>query len=483
MLKKYLLNTSGNFGIMFALFSTVLIFGAGIAVDYGGMVSQRTKLQNVIDAAVLAAATSGTKDISEIQKIVDERIALLNIKGKSITATARFQEGDLVIDSTSEYNTFLLGSALKLMGNDTDGTIDIGASTAAPIATQDFINIALVLDTTDSMQGSNIDGLKIAADVLLTDLSNFGDNVKVSVVPFGQYVNIESQRGQGWLDLSQEHVVDRTINEPSERRTVIKPKECTPTGNLIPGDVIYQDGVIIGREPDVEEQDCIPAIYGPPETVNRNYDVNYRWHGCAGSRDGEDNIKAAFDGVEIPGAMEVYYTGDLTHTRRNANCGDEMLPLTNDFGKMKSLIAGLTTSGDTYLPSGLLWGWRSLTLTAPFTEAATSSDGTRNIMIFMTDGFNTLSQDGAYHDGKERENGIVVARDICKNINDDNIDVYTIAYNIPSIDAADETRSLLQRCASSPSKSFEAQDVNQLTSTFKEIVNQLGSIRLKYRAT
>jgi len=57
MLKKYLLNTSGNFGIMFALFSTVLLLGAGIAVDYAGMINQRTKLQNVIDAAVLAAAT------------------------------------------------------------------------------------------------------------------------------------------------------------------------------------------------------------------------------------------------------------------------------------------------------------------------------------------------------------------------------------------------------------------------------------------
>jgi len=241
MLKKYLLNTSGNFGIMFALFSTVLILGAGIVVDYAGMINQRTKLQNVIDAAVLAAATSGKKDINEIQKIVDERVALLNAEGINITASAHFENGDLVIDSSSEYTTFLLGSALKLMGNNSDGILDIGASTAAPNATQDYINIALVLDTTDSMQGSNIDGLKVAADSLLDDLSAFGDNVKVSVVPFGQYVNIESQRGQDWLDLDKEAQVDRFINRPSDRRTVIKPRECTPTGNMIPGEIIYQD--------------------------------------------------------------------------------------------------------------------------------------------------------------------------------------------------------------------------------------------------
>lgn len=481
MLKKYLLNTSGNFGIMFALFSTVLILGAGIVVDYAGMINQRTKLQNVIDAAALAAATSGKKDINEIQKIVDERVALLNAEGINITASAHFENGDLVIDSSSEYTTFLLGTALKLMGNNSDGILDIGASTAAPIATQDYINIALVLDTTDSMQGSNIDGLKVAADSLLDDLSAFGDNVKVSVVPFGQYVNIESQRGQDWLDLDKEAQVDRFINRPSDRRTVIKPRECTPTGNMIPGEIIYQDGVEIGQEPDQEEQVCTPAEYGPPETINRNYDLNYRWNGCAGSRDTPNNARADFDGINIPGAMEAFYTGDLTHVQREADCGDEMLPLGNDFGKMKSLIAGLTTSGDTYLPSGLLWGWRALTPEAPFTEAASSPDDTTSIMIFMTDGFNTLSQDDEYHDGNQRENGYDVAQDICKNINDDKIDVYTVAYNLPNVDAANDTRRLLKQCASDLSKTFEAQNGAQLTGAFKEIVGRLGSIRLKYR--
>jgi len=132
-----------------------------------------------------------------------------------------------------------------------------------------------------------------------------------------------------------------------------------------------------------------------------------------------------------------------THVQREAVCGDEMMPLGNDFGKMKSLIAGLATSGETYLPSGLLWGWRALTPVAPFTEAASSPDNTTSIMIFMTDGFNTLSQDDEYHDGHH----------------------------------------LLKQCASDLSKNFEARDAAQLTGAFKEIVGRLGSVRLKYRPT
>lgn len=481
MLKKYLLNTSGNFGIMFAMCATALVMGIGVAIDYAGMTSQRSKLQNYIDAAVLAAVTADTKDIAELQKIVDERIALLNVDGWEIKAPVRFDGDDVVIDAQSKYDAVLMGPALKLMGNDPEGKLGVGTSTAAPMISEEMLNISLVLDTTDSMSGSNIDGLKLAADELLDDLQTFGDNVQVSIVPFGQYVNIESQRGQSWLDLSQEGMTDNYINEAVEERSVVEPSVCTPTGKKIPGGKKYRDGVEIGKHPDRDEQTCTTPVLGPPTTTYRNYQRNYRWNGCAGSRDMGDNIKAAYNGVKIPGAMEVYYTGDLTHTERNAKCGDEMMPLSNDFVKMKSLISGLSTSGDTYLPSGLLWGWRALTPSAPFTESASSPDKTKTVMIFMTDGFNTLSQDGVYHDGWVRENGIEVAKDICKNINDDKIAVYTVAYNMPTIDDANETRDLLKRCASDSSKSFEAKDADQLKATFKKIVASLGTVRLKYR--
>lgn len=483
MLKKYLLNTSGNFGIMFAMCATALVMGIGVAIDYAGMTSQRSKLQNYIDAAVLAAVTADTKDIAELQKIVDERIALLNVDGWEIKAPVRFDGDDVVIDAQSKYDAVLMGPALKLLGNDTEGKMKVGTSTAAPTVTQQALNIALVLDTTDSMSGDNIDGLKDAADDLLDDLRAFGENVNVSIVPFGQYVNITSQRGQNWLDLSEEGMGESFLNEETQQQNIITPAVCTPTGNMVPGNPIYRDGVEIGRNPDYPEQTCTTPELGDPTISYRSYQRNYRWNGCAGSRSDGDNIKADYGGVKIPGAMEVYLTGDLTHTERNASCGVEMMPLNNDFTKMKNLIGSLTTSGDTYLPSGLLWGWRALTPSAPFTEAAATPSGTKTVMIFMTDGFNTLSQDGVYHDGWERENGLVIAKDICKNIKKDKIEVYTVAYNMPTIDDANETRNLLKKCATNPSKSYEARDADQLKATFRKIVSSLGTVRLKYRGS
>ena len=40
MLKKYLLNTSGNFSIMFAVGVTMLLLGVGAAIDITGATSQ-----------------------------------------------------------------------------------------------------------------------------------------------------------------------------------------------------------------------------------------------------------------------------------------------------------------------------------------------------------------------------------------------------------------------------------------------------------
>jgi hypothetical protein len=102
-------------------------------------------------------------------------------------------------------------------------------------------------------------------------------------------------------------------------------------------------------------------------------------------------------------------------------------------------------------------------------------------MIFMTDGFNTLSQVGIEHNGRQTDEAVRVAYEICDNIKYDEIDVYTVAYNMPDVADAMATRNLLRQCASNPSKSFEAQNAGQLKSVFNNIIGGIGSIRLKFR--
>ena len=480
MFKKYLLNTSGNFGIMFALFSTALMLGAGVAVDWAGMVKQRSVLQNYVDAAVLAAVTADTDDIAELQRIVDDHIALLNIDGWAISAPVRIVDGDVVVDASTTYDTLLLGVAKTLVGDDDGDHLMVGTSTAAPLIQSTPINIALVLDTTDSMEGPNIDALRAAADTLLFDLEATSADINVSIVPFGQYVNILSQDGQPWLDTSLDGTTDDTINEPYQTRDRLTSDVCTPTGRRIPGRSRYRDGILISQGPDRDEQTCSGETFSPEYTAFRTYQTSYNWNGCAGSRDNGDNDKAAFDGVQIPGAMEITKSGDVNSVRE-ARCGQELIPLNNDYANMRSVIANLVTEGDTYIPSGLMWGWRTLTREAPFTEAAATPQDAVTAMIFMTDGFNTRSQNDVHHDGNNRDSGVTLGATLCENIKSDGIHIYTVAYAIPNVDDAEPTETMLRNCATDLSSSYNPDNAAQLESDFRSIGRNLVSVRLKYR--
>jgi len=481
MLKRYLLNTSGNFGIMFALFSTVLVLGVGVAVDFAGMTSQKQTLQNYIDAAVLAAVTADTEDLVELQKIVDERIALLNTEGWTISAPVRIDGDDIVIDATTSYDTVLMGAAMQLMGDESDGTMDVASSTASPMMKNIPINVALVLDTTDSMNGANMTALRSAADALLDDLDDMDADVRVSLVPFGQYVNIEFAEGEPWLDLSLDDTTEYINNEPYTTRDQLTSNICTPTGNTIPGKARKVDGVIVGYDDDYPEQSCTGATYGPDYTAYRSYERRYEWHGCAGSRDNGDNDKAAFDGVQIPGAMEITLSGDLNYVEANTRCGEELIPLTDDIDGIQDIVEDLETEGDTYLPSGLIWGWRTLTPEAPLTQAASNAPDTVSAMIFMTDGFNTRSQSGVLHNGRTEDAGVTLGATLCENIKNDGIQIYTVAYDMPTIADAEPTKTMLQNCASDISSSYTPDNAAQLKSNFKEIGNKLKNVRLKWR--
>ena len=128
-----------------------------------------------------------------------------------------------------------------------------------------------------------------------------------------------------------------------------------------------------------------------------------------------------------------------------------------------------------------MWGWRALTPEAPLTEAAANLPDTVSAIIFMTDGFNTLSQRGIRHDGWEQDAGVTLGATLCENIKNDGIHMYTVAYDIPTIEDAQATKTMLENCASNDTSSFTPDNAAQLREDFKEIGNNLRNVRLKYR--
>jgi len=168
---------------------------------------------------------------------------------------------------------------------------------------------------------------------------------------------------------------------------------------------------------------------------------------------------------EIPGLMN------------EEQCNEEILPLTNNLTNVKSVIASLGAAGSTYIPSGLVWGWRALDIREPLTEAnGPYAANTKNVMILMTDGANTLSKTGVTHEGFDTADANNVTSTLCTNVKADNIDVYTIAYAVTD----PTTINLMQNCATKPSMFYDASNSAALQQAFKDIGQSLLKLRLTH---
>ena len=198
--------------MMTAVTLTAIVIGVGAAIDYNSMVSKRTYLQNIADSAVLAAATSGESEIDKLQAVADTFIAV----SKYPDAKAQIKlttDGTITINLSDPQEMFIMGA----FG---DKNKNIGAFAEAPLPGDAKLNLALVLDTTGSMSGTKLTALKSAGASLLDELEKNNDkedNVKVSLVPFADYVRIsEDNEGAPWLELQPEATVTWNVLNAEE---------------------------------------------------------------------------------------------------------------------------------------------------------------------------------------------------------------------------------------------------------------------------
>jgi hypothetical protein len=205
-------------------------------------------------------------------------------------------------------------------------------------------------------------------------------------------------------------------------------------------------------------------VFAPTQTCDPQPDFTYTWHGCVGSRLDPWHKQHAYPGRKISGIM-------------NKWCGTEILPLTANLIDVKFRINALSTEFETYLPSGIMWGWRALEKEAPLTEAnGPFVDSTKKVMILMTDGFNYLSKNDVFHTGNSKADADDLTTELCVNINTANIDIYTIAYEVTDV----PTQNMLRTCATNPSMFFDASDANALQDAFEAIGAELIKLRLTH---
>jgi NACalpha-BTF3-like transcription factor len=115
---------------------------------------------------------------------------------------------------------------------------------------------------------------------------------------------------------------------------------------------------------------------------------------------------------------------------------------------------------------------------APLTSAKSQAemaavDG-KKVIVLMSDGANTLVPTYPAHASGPSSQAEDVLDDICDNVKDDDIEIYTIAFKVSSHQAEEA----LEDCASDEGKAFDANSSAELVGAFREIAAMLAEVHL-----
>jgi len=542
LLLRTLKSSRGNVAMLFALSMLPIVGGVGGAVDFSRAYVAKSRLLEAIDAAALAVGSSQLTELDEMedmaQKFFDANYDNKGIGGSTqITLTAA--DSVITINATTTVDTLLLG----VVGME---TIDVVANTQV-IKESKALEVVMVLDNTGSMYSyGKIDALKEASQILVDIL--FGSEtvhpkLKISLVPFSQSVNVGPEtKDLGWMDVNAlSSIHGQNFFSTSPVAQLVQPVEPKYAAIDVWAEALSGQPLLKvshknkGKKKKKDKKIAANNGGGTPVTVNL-FDLfdtinNASWAGCVESRpepydtsddapseatpdtmfvpyfapdepDNANNTHNDYLDDDISGSFEErqqyigkYTNANVSGSGPNWGCNlPPVTPLVNVKSTVSSAIDEMVASGYTHIPLGLVWGWRMLSPSEPFTEGVAYDDEeTTKALILLTDGYNTIRRQ--YTDNKSAYSAygyVTQARfgttnynthraqldpktaAVCESVKDTGIRVYTITFQLGD----GSIKDLMRDCATEPGLYFDSPDNEQLETTFRAIARDLSNLRI-----
>jgi Flp pilus assembly protein TadG len=425
LLARFFKDRKAGVAPLLALGIIPLVGSVGAAVDYSRASSVRTAMQAAGDAtALMLAKTATTLNNTQLQSSATAFfVANFNRpEAQDVQVVATYSSGqqgfNVTVNGTAKVNTNFMGMM---------GFAQIPLSTTASVSWNNAkLRVALVLDNTasmaetDSTGTSKISALKTASHNLLSQLKTAAQNdgdVYVSIIPFGKDVNVgASNYNQSWIDWTDWNIANGTCSNSNYTTK----STCQSHGKT---------------------------------WTPKNHNT---WNGCVTDRDQNyDTLNTApTSGAKFP--AEQY-----------SSCTTQIMPLSYDWTALNTKIDAMTPKGNTNQAIGLVWGWQSLTQTAPLNAPALDpTDQYKQIIILLSDGLNT--QDRWYSNASPIDTRQQAA---CANAKAAGVTIYTVL-------VMSGNSSVLQSCASDATKYFALTDANSIITTFDTIGTSLSKLHL-----
>lgn len=501
-LKSFKQSQSGTVAMIYALIALASFVLIGGGLDFSKHRTQSVIVQTALDATALHMLQETDLEEADFQEkarfFFDSNLSGFNAELENFSIERTNET--VVTQATAQVETFFLG----LIGIENLGIMRI----AEGVLTTETREIALVLDTTSSMQGDRITNLISASNLLLDRLEESSTEtsfVNVGIVPFDQYVRVNTATfPEEWLDVEGESdVATELFGEDIDLFDLFdhlgQPWEGCVRSRM--AEYAFTDEPVDPTDVDT----LFTPLFAYDEGDDGSYTNNYLTDAVA-HPDGESSVRSFLKYGIQPGAeSNPNAWADVTlnlvdDNGPNQRCASEPItPLTNDYDALRDTINNLTAEGDTNLTEAIMWGQRVLSSEAPFTEGLPEDQiENRKILIFLSDGINSIDGGNADLRSVLSAQGYASIGELstflppspteddindylneefataCETIKEANTQLIVIRLELT--DAA--SQQLLSDCASSEADFFNVPDAAQLDEVFSQLVTRITSAHL-----
>ena len=327
--------------------------------------------------------------------------------------------------------------------------------------------------------------LKTATHQLLNMLQTIAVNpgdIEVSIIPFARDVKVgTAQAAQTWLDWSN---WSASTTKPS--KSVGPGSSCpysdgsngfhcqaNPTNgssqvNNIPNSGTYSGYICPSANSVGHYYNGCWNTTGTSGNYAHTWIVNNKntWSGCVTDRAQDYDTNNT---TPVPGTIPTMMVAENSPSCVQAT----LMGLSSDWSALSTEVDSMVAAGATNQTVGLAWGWQAQTQGVPL-NAPALPEHTGQIMILLSDGLNT--QDRWYGDGSNQssqvDNRMALA---CTNAKAAGFIIYTVFVDL---NGTQGSSTVLQNCASDPTKYFDLTSAQQIVTTFNAIGVQITNLRI-----
>jgi len=454
---KFAANEKGNVAIIAALTIIPIIGIAGFAIDFQVTTTQKARVQQAVDSAVLAATKSmqdGKDKAYTLKEANDYFTGILNQSNNSGLTCTKIEL--TYLEATEELEGYASCEQRTTLSNVMGiKTLDFTVSSAATYGIGK-LEIAFVFDVSGSMgSSSRMTNLKVAAKEAVDTLLPVGgypgdpEDVRLAMVSYDTMVNAGPFfKAVTNADPVRTEVYKGPIYEATTCKKQNKSGTCTEWN--------YE----------VKEQNA-----------TRSYNISST---CVWEREGADRYtdRGPASGRWLRGVSATFNPYTDTWSTDNGTslwCNyDVPVPLTYDRAPLLNFINKMTPRGNTAGHIGTAWGWYLVSpewnnvwpagsKALPYDEP----DATK-VVIMMSDGeYNQVRP------GSGNPNSATQARAICDEMKKKEIVIYTVAFSAPKAG-----QEVLAYCATNPAFAYKPSNGQELTEAYKEIARSISDLRI-----